>query len=213
MPIGADAERLEPLHELVGDRLAAIVGHDDAADVQPDAAERVDQTQRVVLIGDAEITAALRTLDVVGTDRDDDLGDVLHLQQHAHLAVRLEAGEHARGVKVVKELAAEFQIQLAAEVGDPVADVLRLELNVLVVVESLFEHVSLSPVLSVQTPVPTGLPSKAQAVKYLCVHKARCVRSRKLLPLAVPTYRSVGPRRDMPVICPIGTLTPPGSSR
>ena len=183
VPVGLDAQRLEPLHELVGDGLAAVVRHDDAADIQPDAAEGVDQPQRVVLVGDAEVAAALAALDVVGGDGDDDLGHVLHLEEHAHLAVRLEAGEHARGVIVVEELAAELQIQLAAEMGDAVADVLRLELDVFVVVKSRSCHILTS--FSPYTPTPTGLPRKTQAERYLCVQSARCVRSRKLPPLAV----------------------------
>ncbi len=50
------------------------------------------------------------------------------LGQHADLAVRLEAGQHPAGVEVVKELAAELQVQLAAELVDALLDVLGLEL-------------------------------------------------------------------------------------
>ena len=59
VPVHADAERLEPALELLGRGLAAVVRDDDAADVQPAALERVDQAQGVVVIGDAEIAAAL----------------------------------------------------------------------------------------------------------------------------------------------------------
>ena len=58
VPIGPHAQGFQPLHEFVGDRLTAVMGHNDAADIQPDAAEGVDQAQRVVLIGDAKVPAA-----------------------------------------------------------------------------------------------------------------------------------------------------------
>ena len=74
----------------------------------------------------AEIAAALAALDVVGRDGDDDLRLVAHLHEHAHLAVGGKARQHTRRVVVVKELAAELQIQLAAELGAPRRDVLRL---------------------------------------------------------------------------------------
>ena len=86
-----------------------------AAYVEPDALERVDEPQGVLVIGDAEVAAALGALHVVGGDDDDYLGLVLHLEEHAHLAVRLKPGQHARGVEVVKELASELKIELAAE--------------------------------------------------------------------------------------------------
>ncbi len=50
---------------------------------------------------------------------------VAQLLEHTDLAVGLKAGQHAR-VVVVEELAAEFQIQLAAEQRDALADVFGL---------------------------------------------------------------------------------------
>ena len=97
------------------------------------------------VVGDAEVAAALAALDVVGGDGDDDLGLVLHFEQHSDLAVGREAGEDAGGVVIVEELAAEFEIQLAAEFADAVADVLRLQLEVLVVVKAYPVHDVLSP--------------------------------------------------------------------
>ena len=143
--IGADAQSLQPLAERVGNGLAPIVGDDHRADIEPDPPKSVDEAESVVLIGDAEVAAALGALDIVGRDTDDDLGVILHLQQHAHLAVRLKARQDARGVVIVKELAAKFQIQLAAKLSDAVADVLGLELQIFVVVKADAVHGSLSP--------------------------------------------------------------------
>ena len=43
---------------------------------------------------------------------------------------------------VIVELAAEFQIQLAAELGDPVTDMLRLSLQILVVIKCDSCHIA-----------------------------------------------------------------------
>ena len=141
--IHRDAERLKALLELVGNGLTAVVRDDDAADIKPYPAERVDKAERIVLIGDAEVAAALAALDVVRGYGDDYLRLVLHLEQHLHLAVRREARQHAGCVEVVKELAAELQIQLAAEFGDTVAYVLRLQLYVFVVIEAYPVHMKI----------------------------------------------------------------------
>ena len=145
VPVYADAERLEPALELLGRGLAAVVRDDDAADVQPAALKRIDQAQGVVVIGDAEVAAALVALDVVGRDGDDDLRVVAHLHEHAHLAVGGEARQHARRVVVIKEFSAKLQIQLAAELTDALADLFRLHLEVFIVVKADRLHRSFSP--------------------------------------------------------------------
>ncbi len=75
-------------------------------------------------------------LDVLGIDGDDDLGVIGQLGQHAHLGVRLKAGKHAARMIVIEELAAKLQVELAAELPNPLADVSRLHLDVFVVVET-----------------------------------------------------------------------------
>ena len=75
-------------------------------------------------------------LDVVRVDGDDDLDVGREALEHAELDVGLEAGQHAGGVVVVEELAAELEVELAAELPHALADVLGLQLDVLVVVES-----------------------------------------------------------------------------
>ena len=84
-------------------------------DVQPERAEGIHQAQAVVVVADAEVAAQLVLFNVVRADRDHDLHIVAQLLEHPNLAVGLKAGQHAGGVVVVEELAAEFQIQLAAE--------------------------------------------------------------------------------------------------
>ena len=143
MPVDADAELLQTLLKLLRRALTAAVRDDDAADEKPAAFKCVDQAQGVVVIRDAEIAAALVALDVVRGDGDDDLRVPAHFHEHAHLAVRLKARQHARGVIIVEQLAAKFQIQLAAEMRDSLADLLRLQPYVLCVVKSNIPHHSL----------------------------------------------------------------------
>ena len=73
---------------------------------------------------------------MVRVDGDDDLDVGREALEHAELDVGLEAGQHAGGVVVVEELAAELEVELAAELSHAFADVLGLQLDVLVVVES-----------------------------------------------------------------------------
>ena len=135
--VDGDAQRLELALEVLG--LAVVIsplGHDDAAHVETVAAEGVDVTQQVVLVGDAQVRADLVAGEVLGVDRHDDLDLVGQLGEHDDLVVRGEARQHARGVHVVNELAAELQIELAAELGAALRDVAGLHPQVLVAVES-----------------------------------------------------------------------------
>ena len=136
MAVDGDAERLQARLVGLGLHLAREARDDHATDCQAHAAEDVHQAQDVVLVGDADVAAALAGLDVVGVDREDDLGVVGQKLEHAGLGVGLEAGQDAGGVVVVKELAAELEVELAAELRDALADLLGLNLEVLIVVET-----------------------------------------------------------------------------
>ena len=133
---GAHAHRLEAALERLGVRLPREVRDADAADHEAARAERVHQAQRVLLVGDADVGAALGVLDVVRVDDDDGLDVIGEALEHADLGVGLKAGQHAARVVVVKELAAKLQVELAAELPYALADLLGLECDVLVVVKS-----------------------------------------------------------------------------
>ena len=136
----ADAQGGEPLQKGVRRRLAAVPGHDHAAHIQPQLAEDVDQPQHVVIVGDAQIAPHLVLFNIRGVDGDDDLHVVAQLLEHTDLAVRLKARQHPGRMIVVKQLAAEFQIQLAAELGDPLFDLLGLGGQVFLVIKPDGSH-------------------------------------------------------------------------
>ena len=146
--VDLEAEGRHALFENLGGGLVRVLRQRDAADVQAEAAENVDQADHVGVVGDAEVAAALVLFDVVRVDRDHDLGLVLELEQHLDLVVRLKARQHAGSVVIVEELAAEFEIQLAAELVDALADALRLQPDVLLTVKTDFSHKHTAPFAS-----------------------------------------------------------------
>ena len=124
--IALHAKGAQPLDKGVRRRLAGVLGDDHAAHIEAQPPEYVDQPQHVHVVADTQVAAHLVLLDVPGADGHHDLHVVLQRLQHPYLAVRLEPRQHTGGVIVVKQLAAELQIQLAAELGAPRRDVLRL---------------------------------------------------------------------------------------
>ena len=137
MQVAGDPQVLETAAEGVGGALAGVLGEHDRAHEEAVGAEDVGQAQDVLVVGDAQVAAGAALLDVAGVDGDDDLHVIRQALEHAELGVRLEPGQHAARVVVVEQLAPELQVQLAAELGDALLDVLGLQADVLLVVESL----------------------------------------------------------------------------
>ena len=159
---GLHPQVLHPAAEGVGGGLSGVLGDHHAAHQQALPPEGVDEPQHVHVVGDAQIAPDLVLLDVAGADGDDHLHRVPQLLEHTDLAVRLEPGQHPGCVVVVKELAAELQIELVAELADPLPDVGRLELQILLIVKAELVHLShplLSFIQSVILPHPPS-PSK-----------------------------------------------------
>ena len=138
--VAPDAQGGQPLQKGVRRPLAAVPAHHHAAHIEAHAPEDVDQPQHVVVIGDAQVPPDLVFLDVCGVDGNEDLHVVLQLLEHPDLAVRLESRQHPGGVVVVEQLAAELQIQLAAELGDALFDLLGLGGEVLLIVKTDGRH-------------------------------------------------------------------------
>ena len=135
-----DATVLETLAELKRRGLPRIACDDDAAHEQAEPLEVVDQFQRVVGVGDAEVGTHLLVLDVARIDGDEDLRLVAEGLQQSQLHVRIVAGQAARRVEVVHQLAAELKVEFA-EALCAAADFLGLFREVFFVVETEFHVV------------------------------------------------------------------------
>ena len=131
-----DTKALKLFLERLNAGLAAVLSDAYAADVKSDAAEGVDETEHVGVVGDADIAADLIVLDMLGIDNDNNLGHFLELKEHLQLAVRLESGKNAGSVEIVKKLAAEFKIKLTAEVGNTLTYLRRLLFDISRVVKT-----------------------------------------------------------------------------
>ena len=97
-----------------------------------------------MVIGNAKILPDLRVLDRFGIDCDDDLRFVLHLQKHLEFGIRKEARQNTGSMEVIEELATEFKVELATEIGDSLFDFLALDADVLLVIEPDFVHTNTS---------------------------------------------------------------------
>ena len=126
----------EALDEGIGGGLPGILGDDHGAYIKAQTPEHIRQAQHIIVVADAQIAAHLALFNVSGADGDDDLHLVLQGGQHTNLAVGPEAGQHPGGMVVVKELAAELQIQLVAELAAALLDMRGLQGQVFVVVKS-----------------------------------------------------------------------------
>ena len=129
-------KRVQTTPERVRPALPCVLRDDDAADQQALGAERVNQAKDVFLVSNAKIATNLILLNGRGVDWDHDLRAVLQLEEHPDFAVRFKSGQNARGMEVVKKLAAEFQIELAAELVNAFPDARGLGLQILLIVKA-----------------------------------------------------------------------------
>ena len=106
----------------------------------PEATVPVREKVIIEIPDDAQVAPDLVFLDVCGVNGNEDLHVVLQLLEHPDLAVRLESRQHPGGVVVGEQLAAELQIQLAAELGDALFDLLGLGGEVLLIVKTDGRH-------------------------------------------------------------------------
>ena len=102
--------------------------------------ELLAQTQHVHIISNAQVTAHLVLFNINCTDYNHDFGILTQLIEHAQFTVRLETGENAACVMVIKELAAEFQIKLVTELSYALLDVFGLYPKILFVVKSVYHN-------------------------------------------------------------------------
>ena len=135
--LGGNTERIQAIAEDIGSGLAGILRNDHGGNGKSIPSEQIDQAQDVLVIGNAQVATGLVLLDMVRIDGDDDLDVVSDALEHAKLAVRLKARQHATRVVVIKELAAKLQIEFAAKLRNALLDMSGLQLDVFRVVETL----------------------------------------------------------------------------
>lgn len=125
-----------------GTALAIVMGNDHAVHHKAPILELRPQAQHVFVIGNAQILTDLVLLNIEGADDDDYLSTGTQLLEHPELAVGLESGQYSAGMMVVEELAAQLKVQLAGELRNALLNVLRLNGNVFVVVESVLHLIT-----------------------------------------------------------------------
>ena len=104
--------------------LVVVSSEDNAADVEADLCENIEQSDNVHVVCDPQISPDLVLFDVVRVDNDNDLSIVLELKEHLQLTVRLKSRQYTGSVIVVEELSAELKVELVAELSDALTDML-----------------------------------------------------------------------------------------
>ena len=102
--------------------------------------ESINETQDILFIGNAEVSAHLAFLNVGSVNRNHNFRLILHLDEHLHLAVGGKSRQHARRVIIVKEFPAKFQIELPPELRDSFTDFLGLQFRVFLRIKAFFVH-------------------------------------------------------------------------
>ena len=88
--------------------LPCILGNYYTSHIEADVPERIDQTQNIRIVGDADVPTHFTFLDVRRIDDNHDFHLIGKMQKHLHLAVRLESRQHARSVKIVEQFPAHL---------------------------------------------------------------------------------------------------------
>ena len=140
VPVAADSQMFQPVEEGVRRSLPAVAGQHHAAYIQSHVPEDVNEPEDILVVGDAQIPPDFVFFNVPGIDGNDDFHVVLQLLKHPDLAVRRKARQHPGSVIIVKQLAAEFQIQLAAELMDPLFDLFGLGGEIFLIVKADGSH-------------------------------------------------------------------------
>ena len=137
MQLGGNTERVQTIAEDIGSGLTGILRDDHGGNGKSIPSEQIDQAQDVFIIGNTQVATGLVLLDMVRIDCNDDLDVIGDALEHAKLAVRLKARQHAAGMIVIEQLAAKLQIQLAAKLRDALLNMSSLQLDILRIVETL----------------------------------------------------------------------------
>ncbi len=141
-----DVSPLELVLEELGRWLVVEPRDHDPEDIDAPVPQVVDELQGVGVVGYPEIGPDFLSLDVAGIDAKQDVGLVLELLDEPHLDVGVVAGQDAGRMVVVKQLAAELEVELVVKALYPLKDLGRLLADVFLVVEAdLVVHVFRQP--------------------------------------------------------------------
>ena len=138
MYLRLDAHTFQTLTEVVGGMLSVVVGDDHRTHHETAPDELVAQAQHILVVGDAQVGTHFVALYILSAYHYHDLYLVANLAEHTQFGVGLKPWQHAAGVMVVKEFAAQFQVQFALELSYTFLNVFRLYAEILVVVKSYF---------------------------------------------------------------------------
>ena len=124
MKIGADSQIVQPDAVLIGRGLAGILGDNNGTGEEPHFAESFDETEDLGIIGKPGIHADFIPFDGRGADDKHNFRLILQLAEHFKFTVRFKTGKDTGGVIIVKKLTSELQVQLVAEHGNTLPDML-----------------------------------------------------------------------------------------
>src|SRR5690554_5380031 len=94
MRIDLDLASREPIHELDCCRLPIEPRYHHTGHLEIPVCKIVDHLEDVGIVGDAEITSDLPSLDIVGINAHNHIYLVLKRLEHPHLHIRIEAGKY-----------------------------------------------------------------------------------------------------------------------
>ena len=95
MQIDSDAHLFQLALEVINRCQGNILSNYDAADIQTNAGKGINESQYVLVIGDAQIAAQLALFNVMGIYDNDYLNLVSHACQHSDLDVWLETRKNS----------------------------------------------------------------------------------------------------------------------
>ena len=141
MAVYLNAEAFKSFTKCICGRLRTVACHDNAADKKSDSSESVNKPENVKIVCNAKVASYLVLLNVGSIYDNNNFSLILELHEHFNLAVGCKAREDSRRMVIVEELAAEFKIELAAELVNSFSYMLRLHLNIFFVIKSdFFQH-------------------------------------------------------------------------
>ncbi len=143
MTVSLDALTLQALLEGDGGRLTVEMGDDNRTHHEATVLELATEAEHILIVSDAKVGTLLVLYDVGCTNHDNNLNAIADFLEHAQFAVRLKSWQDTAGVVVVEKLATQFEVKLSVKLRDSLLDMLRLNLQILLVVKS-YLHIVLN---------------------------------------------------------------------